>query len=58
MQRITLIVATIASVLVIAYGGWLSAATSSDSGAGNDGTSQTEQGENGRGGKPGEAPKP
>jgi hypothetical protein len=59
MQRITLIAATIVSVLVIAYGGWLSAASSSESGGGNDGTSQTDRGdENGQGGKPGEVPKP
>jgi hypothetical protein len=49
MRRITFIAASIVSVLVIGYGGWLSSAESGDSGHGGDGTSHT--------GKPGEAPK-
>ncbi|HET6293929.1 MAG TPA: hypothetical protein VFG33_11160 [Kribbella sp.] len=49
MRRLTLIVASIVSVLVIGYGGWLSSA---ESGGGSGG------GESGQTGKPGEAPKP
>jgi hypothetical protein len=49
MRRLTLIAASIVSMLVIGYGGWLSSAETG-SGSGGDGTSQT--------GKPGEAPKP
>lgn len=59
MRRITLIAASIVSVLVIGYGGWLSSASSTEPGGGSDGTIQTDQDDgNGRGGKPGEAPKP
>ena len=50
MRRLTLIAASIVSVLVIGYGSWLSSAETGGSGSGGDGTSQT--------GKPGEAPKP
>ena len=63
MRRTTLIAASTVSVLVIGYGGWLSAANSGDGtgdrSGGGDGTSQTDRGdENGQdGGKPGEAPK-
>jgi hypothetical protein len=50
MRRITFIAALIVSVLVIGYGGWLSAAGSTQPGSGGtDGTSQTDQN-----GKPGE----
>jgi hypothetical protein len=49
MRRTTFIAASIVSVLVIGYGGWLSSAESGATGNGGDGTSQT--------GKPGEAPK-
>jgi len=50
MRRITIIATSIISVLVIGYGGWLSAADSGDAGSGGgDETTQT--------GKPGEAPK-
>jgi hypothetical protein len=51
MRRLTFIAASIVSVLVIGYGGWLSAA---DSGASGNGTSGESNGQTGR---PGEAPK-
>ncbi|NEA30267.1 hypothetical protein [Streptomyces sp. SID13031] len=51
MRRLTFFAASIVSVLVIAYGSWLSSAESGASGNGGEGhgTGQT--------GKPGEAPK-
>jgi hypothetical protein len=53
VRRLTFIAASIVSVLVIGYGGWLSSAASgaSDNGGGG-GTGQT-----GHTGRPGEAPK-